>query len=147
MAKSIPNGTAVLDKFISQAEDQMDRTVVQTSRMLEKATELTKDNVAAMFASARIAATGIETLSKDASSRLQSMKDMSNGWPSLADAPREPQAMLKYQAGFMSSAIEKMIEDGSKFGGAMLKLGFDMAEPVAKRYSALKDLPSAWLER
>jgi len=145
MAKSIPNGTAVLDKFISNAEDQLDKTAVQTSRMLEKATELTKGNMAAMLASARIAASGLETIGKDASSRLQSMKDES--WPSFADAPREPQAMLKYQTDVMSSVVEKMIADGSKFGGAMLKLGFDMAQPVAERYSALSDLPAVWLER
>ena len=64
MAKSIPNGTAVLDKFISNAEDQLDKTAVQTSRMLEKATELTKGNMAAMLASARIAASGLETIGK-----------------------------------------------------------------------------------
>jgi len=147
MAKSIPNGTVTLDKIISEAEDQVDRTVVQTSRMLEKATELTKGNVAAMFASARIGASGIESLTQDMSSRLKSMKDMSSGWPSLADAPREPKAMLKYQADAMSSAVGKAIEEGSKFGSAMMKLGFDMAAPVAKRYSALTELPSTWLER
>jgi len=142
-----PVPAASIEKLISGYEDQVDQAVATGSRLIEQATAFAKGNVEAAFASTRIAVNGIDAIAQDAG-RLPFGKwqDMSAFWAGMPDA-RSPAEFLKAQTEQASAALEQMVSAGSRFGEAMFKLGFDVAQPITKRCAAaMTDMPT-WLEQ
>jgi phasin family protein len=149
MAKSTsltPAAAEALEKMISGAEDQMEKAVVNTSRLVEQATEFTRGNVQALFASTRIATAGLEALGQEATTLVPKIEDLSAVWAKLGKS-KSPDELLKLQSTLFSSTIEKFMSDSAHMAEAMMKLGFDVADPLTRRCeAAFADMSSTLIE-
>lgn len=139
MAKSTvsltPAAAEALEKMISGAEDQMEKAVVNTSRLVEQATEFTRGNVQAFFASTRIATAGFEALGHEATTMVPKLEDISAAWTKFGKT-KSPDELLKLQSSYLSSTIEKFMADSAHMAEAMMKLGLDVADPLTRRCEA-----------
>jgi len=141
-----PAAAEALEKMISDAEDRMEKAVVSTSRLVEQATEFAKGNVQAVFASTRIASAGFEALGQEATALFPKIEDFSTVWSKLGKS-RSPDELLKMQSTYLSSTIEKFMADTTHMAESMMKLGFDVVDPLTRRCeAAFADMSSALVE-
>ena len=151
MAKSTvslsPAAAEALEKVISGAEDQMEKAVVSTSRLVEQATEFARGNVQAFFASTRIATAGFEAIGAEATALFPKLEDLSTVWTKVGKS-RSPDEFIKLQSSYLGSSLEKMMADTAHIVESMMKLGFDVADPLTRRCeTAFADMSSAMIER
>ena len=124
----------------------MEKAVVSTSRLVEQATEFARGNVQAFFASTRIATAGFEAISHEATTLFPKLEDLSAVWTKLGKS-KSPDDLMKLQAAYLSSSIEKFMADATRLAESMMKLGQDVADPLTRRCeAAIADMSSVLTE-
>lgn len=111
----------------------------KSSKLGEEMTELTKGNVEAIVASARVAAKASEALSQEAAE--YSKKSFENAmamFKSLA-AVKSPTELLQLQSEFAKSSFDSAVAEASKFSESIMKIAGEVTQPLSTRYAIAAD--------
>jgi phasin family protein len=111
----------------------------KSARVVEELSELTKGNVEALVASSRIAARGVEEMSREAADYgRRSFEEASAVLKSFAEV-RSATDLFKLQGDFARSAFDSFVSESSKVSEQVIKLAGEVAEPLTGRYSVAAD--------
>ena len=107
----------------------------KSSKLGEEFVELTKGNVEAVVASARVAAKGSEALGQDvAEYGKKSLESAVAAMKSFASV-KSPTELFQLQSDFAKNSFDSMVAEASKFSESMMKLAGDVAQPLSTRYA------------
>ena len=107
----------------------------KSSKLGEEMVELSKGNVEAVVASARVAAKGSEALGQDvAEYGKKSLETAVAAMKSFASV-KSPTELFQLQSDYAKTSFDSMIAEASKFSESMMKLAGDVAQPLSTRYA------------
>jgi phasin family protein len=136
--KTIDAGKTAADQVQAVFGDLNERAkgaMEKTAKIAQEVTDLSKGNVEAIVASSRVAAKGIESLSREAAEYgRKSFEDASGALKSFSEV-RSPADLFRLQSDYVRSYFDSMVAETSKMSEAMLKIAGDVAEPITSRYS------------
>ena len=142
MATVIPNMTdtagVTTEKLQSMFGDMGARfkaSFEKQSKLGEEMVELTKGNVEAVVASARVAAKGGEVIGQDAADfgkkSFESAVAAMKGFASI----KSPTELFQLQSEFAKASFDSAVAEASRFSETMMKLAGDVAQPLSTRYA------------
>ena len=122
---------AVLGDVNARAKTALEKS----AQVVEQIADLTRGNVEAIVASSKLAAKGVETLSKDAADySRKSFEDASAAFKSFSQV-KSPTDLFKLQGDFARSAFDAAVAETARLSETVLKLANDVAEPINSRYA------------
>jgi phasin family protein len=136
--KTIDAGKTAADQVQAMFGDLNDRAkgaMEKTAKIAQEVTDLSKGNVEAVVASTRVAAKGVESLSREAAEYgRKSFEDASAALKSFAEV-RSPADLFRLQSDYARSYFDSVVAETSKMSEAFVKLAGEVAEPITNRYS------------
>jgi phasin family protein len=130
------NAAAQVQATFGEMNDRAKSAMEKNSKIVQEMTDLTKGNVEAIVASSRVAASGIEAMSRDAADfSRRSFEEASTTLKSFAEV-RSPADLFRLQGEYARSAFDSMVAQSSKLSENMIKLAGEVAEPITNRYTA-----------
>lgn len=149
MATTSETAGFATDKFQSLFSDMGQRfksSFEKSAKLGEEMVDLTKGNVEAVVASARVAAKGSEQLGQEAvdygKKSLESAVAAMRGFASV----KSPTELFQLQSEFAKSSFDSAVAQASKLSESMLKLAGEVAQPLSSRYAvAAEKIKSAAL--
>ena len=129
---------AVTDKVQALFGDFNERAKTafeKSAKMGEELTDLTKGNVEALVASARVAAKGAEALSQEAADYGKKSFETATGALKSFAAVKSPTELFQLQSEFAKTSFDSAVAEASKFSEAWVKLAGDVFQPISNRYA------------
>jgi phasin family protein len=122
---------ALFGDFNERAKTAYEKSV----KLGEEFSELTKGNVEAIVASARVAAKGAEALSQEAADYgKKSFEQATGAFKSFAGV-KSPTELFQLQSDFAKSSFDSAVSEASKLSEAWVKLAGDVFQPLSNRYA------------
>ncbi|HZG07476.1 MAG TPA: phasin family protein [Allosphingosinicella sp.] len=107
----------------------------RNTRFAEEMTDFTKGNVAAIVASTKVAAKGVETIGQEvAELSRRSFEEASASIRNFAEI-KSPTDFFRLQTEFARGQFDTLVAEGAKLSEAMIKMAGDVAQPLTSRYS------------
>jgi phasin family protein len=130
---------AVFGDVNAKAKEAFERN----TKVAEELTELTKGNVEAYVASAKLAAKGAETLGQEvAEFGRKSFEDASAALKSFAEV-KSPTDLFRLQSEFARAQFDAFVAESSKFSESVLKLAGEVVQPITSRYAVAAEKAKA----
>ena len=130
---------AVFGDVNAKAKEAFERN----TKVAEELTELTKGNVEAYVASAKLAAKGAETLGQEvAEFGRKSFEDASAALKSFAEV-KSPADLFRLQGEFARAQFDAFVAESSKLSESVLKLAGEVAQPITSRYAVAAEKAKA----
>ena len=105
----------------------------KSAKFMEELSEITKGNAEAMVASAKIAASGAETIGADAAAYGKKSLEHATGAIKGMAAVKSPTELFQLQSDYAKSSFDAMVAETSKMTEAMVKLAGEMFQPISSR--------------
>ncbi|WP_243395556.1 phasin family protein [Sphingomonas oleivorans] len=107
----------------------------KSTKLGEEFADLTKGNVEALVASARVAAKGTEQLAQEAADySKKSFETATTAFKSFASV-KSPTELFQLQSDFAKSSFDSAVAEASKFSESWLKLVGEVVQPLSSRYA------------
>ena len=107
----------------------------RSAKLAEELADLTRGNVEAIVESSKVAAKGVESISREAADYgRRSFEEASAALKSFAGI-KSPTDLIKLQGDYARSAFDNAVAETARFSETMLKLAGDVAQPLAGRYT------------
>ena len=136
MATAAP---ATAQAMFGDMNDRAKGMIEKTTKMSEEMVELTKGNVEALVASARVAAKGSEAFVQDAAEYgKKSFESATSAFKSFA-AVKSPTELFQLQSDYAKTAFDSAVAEASKVSEGMLKLIGEMVQPLSSRYAVASE--------
>jgi phasin family protein len=130
---------AVFGDVNAKAKEAFERN----TKVAEELTELTKGNVEAYVASAKLAAKGAETLGQEvAEFGRKSFEDASAALKGFAEV-KSPTDLFRLQSEFARAQFDAFVAESSKLSETVLKLAGEVAQPITSRYAVAAEKAKA----
>jgi len=107
----------------------------KSAKLGEELTDLTKGNIEAIVASARVAAKGAETLTQEAADYSKKSFENATGALKSFAAVKSPTELFQLQSEFAKTSFDSAVAEASKFSEAWMKLAGDVFQPLSSRYA------------
>lgn len=128
-------GAEKMQAMFGDVSTRFKAALEKSTKLGEEMVELTKGNVEAVVASARVAAKGGEALGQDATEyskkSFESAVSMLKGMASI----KSPTELFQLQSDYVKSAFDGAVAEASKLSESMLKIAGDVAQPLSSRYA------------
>jgi phasin family protein len=107
----------------------------KSTKIGEEMAELTKGNLEALAASARIAVKGAEGLAQEAAEySKKNFESASSAFKGFASV-KSPTELFQLHSEFMKAAFDGAITEASKISESLTKLAGEVSQPLSSRYS------------
>ena len=107
----------------------------KSAKIGEDLTELTKGNVEAIVASARVAAKGAEALTQEAADYSKKSFETATGALKSFAAVKSPTELFQLQSDYAKSSFDSAVAEASKLSEAWVKLAGEVFQPLSSRYA------------
>ena len=107
----------------------------KSAKIGEDLTELTKGNVEAIVASARVAAKGAEALTQEAADYSKKSFETATGALKSFAAVKSPTELFQLQSDYAKSSFDNAVAEASKLSEAWVKLAGEVFQPLSSRYA------------
>ena len=129
--KTTDKAQTMIKEATARTQDVMDKS----GKIFEQMTTFGKGNVEALMESSKIAARGMETISRQATEYAKTSFDEASETMKTLSSVKSPTELVKLQGDFMRSQFDKMVAEASRSTETMLKLFGDVAQPLSNRAS------------
>jgi hypothetical protein len=138
----------VITGVLGQAQDRAQQAVEKGNRLVHELSEITRGNAEAIAVSSKLAATGLESLGREAAEYgRKNFADASAAFQSLT-AVRSPTDLFKLQSELVRSTFDTLLKQSSTLGDHLVELSGQIATPLADRYvAAVERVKTATLEK
>ena len=107
----------------------------KSAKFGEELTDLTKGNVEAIVASARVAAKAGESLGQEAADYgKKHFEAASAAFKSFATV-KSPTELFQLQSEFAKASFDSIVSEASRVSESLLKVAGDVAQPISNRYA------------
>lgn len=133
-----PNAKIAAEKVQALFGDFNERAktaLEKSAKIGEDLTELTKGNVEAIVASARVAAKGAEALTQEAADFSKKNFETATGAFKSFAAVKSPTELFQLQSDYAKSSFDNAVAEASKFSEAWVKLASEVFQPLSSRYA------------
>ncbi|WP_185829309.1 phasin family protein [Sphingomonas ginkgonis] len=126
-------GAEQMTNFFGEARAKGEEALQRSRAAAEDLAELTRGNVEAMMSSAKIAATGAQTLGRSMFERGKaSVEEAGEVVKSLAEA-KSPTEFFQLQSDLARTSFDKMVAETSRLTEEMVKLAGETVQPISSR--------------
>lgn len=137
------NTTPDVQNVLGDMRERAQSSMEKGAKFAEEMTEFAKGNVEAMMESGRVAARGVETLSREAADYgKRSLESASSAVKTFA-AAKSPTEFFQLQSDFARSSFDAMIAEGSRVSEAWLKLSGEVVQPLSSRFAVAAEKAKA----
>jgi phasin family protein len=135
------NGKAAMEQVTAKSKEAVETSV----KTLEEITAVTRGNVEAMIASAKVAAAGVEQVMGHLTEvSKKSFEDTTAHVKSLTSA-KNPTELVQLQTEFAKAQWDVAVAEFSKLTETLVKLAGDVAEPMQNQLATVTDkLKASW---
>ena len=107
----------------------------KSSKLNEEMVELSKGNVEALIASAKIAAKAAESFGQEAAEySKKNLESATAAFKSFA-AVKSPTELFQLQSEYAKASFDSAVAEASKFSESMMKIVGEIAQPMSNRYA------------
>ena len=114
------------------------------TKMAEDSLTFHKENIEAVVASSKLAATGAEKAVQYVAEQGRSTFEHASAAFKAAAAAKTPGEFLAVQNDYVKSAFERMVSESSKNSEATLKFFGEMFQPISNRYAVAAEKAKAF---
>ena len=126
----------VLSGALNEATGRTQQLLEKSVRLVQELGEIAQGNAEALTVSSKAAATGLQSLSREAAElSRQNFEAASVALKSITSV-KTPADFFQLQAEFVRSAFGNLVAQSSKFGDSLVEIGGQVATPLANRYVA-----------
>lgn len=134
-ASSTQAATDKIQTLFGDFNERAKTALEKSAKFGEEFTELTKGNVEAIVASARVAAKGAEALTQEAADYSKKSFEQATGAFKSFAAVKSPTELFQLQSEFAKSSFDNAVSEASKISEAWMKLAGDVFQPLSNRYA------------
>lgn len=138
---ALNSGKAAMEQVAAKSKEAVEASM----KSLDEMTEMTRANVDALLASARVATTGVEQMVAHLTEvSKKSFEDATVAMKGLA-AAKTPNELMQLNTDFAKAQFDSAVSEYSKLAEMMVKLTGEVMEPVQNQIAIATDkMKSAW---
>lgn len=125
--------------IFADATERAKTGFVRGQQTIAELGEFGKGNVEALVESSKIAAKGVESMTKDAAAYVRASFEEAQGQARSLASAGSPTEFMKLQGDFARGSFDRMIAETSRATEAMLKLAGEVAQPISNRMALAVD--------
>lgn len=141
---AMSNGKAAMEQVTAKSKEAVETSM----KTLEELTAVSRGNIEALIASAKVAATGMEqVMSHITEVSKKSFEDTSAHVKSLTSA-KNPTELVQLQTEFAKARWDVAVAEYSKLTETLVKLAGEVAEPMQNQFAVVTDkLKASWTSK